>query len=75
MKYSVLKRNKKMKGISKEMEDWLVEKWNKTEEGCFVPLLICQFRDEFGYKKSGVPDSLSIKEATNLVEIWIAKNG
>ena len=55
--------------LSNEMTEWL-----EKHSDLFEPLLKYNFMLEFGYKHSGVPDSLSIKVAGELVEEWKKKN-
>ena len=51
--------------LSREMEDFL-HKNHKT----WLPKLIIDFRNEFGYKKSGIPNSMPLKVAKRLVMSW-----
>ena len=51
--------------LNKEMEEFL-HKNHKT----WIPKLIVDFRSEFGYKKSGIPDSMPLKTAKRLVMNW-----
>ena len=52
--------------LNNEMKEWL----HSNADNIWVPMLICKFRDEFGFKRSGIPDSLSVDEAGRLVRLW-----
>ena len=55
--------------LTQEMIDWL----NSRKSGTWLPALKTNFCYEFGYKKTGVPDSMKIEEASALVDIWYEK--
>ena len=60
--------------LTSEMIRWLNKEWNSKNDAAFTPHLIVNFMQEFGYKKSGVPDSLPVEEAGRLVNEWMKMN-
>tara|TARA_R100000808_G_scaffold24743_1_gene57981 strand:+ start:517 stop:723 length:207 start_codon:yes stop_codon:yes gene_type:complete len=57
--------------LTEDMRTWLDRQWEDSRKGVWIPYLIGCFVKEFGYKRSGIPDSMPVEDASRLVNQWI----